>query len=268
MAKVTESNEGNNCRASATTMLVGRPNLVTTAVSDPPAAVLPGGGFPVTDTVVNQGGVMAGASTTRYYLSLVAGKPPQRKLLTGTRAVGSLGPGAPSTGTKMVTVPASTALATYYLLACADDLARVIETNDLNNCAMAATRVTVGRPDLVVTAVSNWPGNRAKGSSFGVTETVANQGPLGAGPSTTRYYLSLNDQRGIGDRLLMGSRAVPAIGPGSSFPAPGEVTVTIPLNIAEGTYFVLACADDLRRVTEVSETNNCLASATTVVVMP
>jgi hypothetical protein len=31
-----------------------------------------------------------------------------------------------------------------------------------------------------------------------------------------------------------------------------------------GAYRVLACADDLAAVTETSETNNCLASATTV----
>jgi hypothetical protein len=48
----------------------------------------------VTDTVQNQGGAAAGASTTRYYLSLDATKDGSDKLLTGTRSVPALAEGA------------------------------------------------------------------------------------------------------------------------------------------------------------------------------
>jgi hypothetical protein len=39
----------------------------------------------------------------------------------------------------------------------------------------------------------------------------------------------------------------------------GSTLVTIP-NVAAGPYHVLACADDLNAVKEVSDTNNCTAS--------
>jgi subtilase family serine protease len=245
--------------------LADGPDLVATSVSNPPATMLPGGRFTVSDGVLNQGNEGAADSTARYYLSLVPGKTGGSTLLTGSRTVGSLEAGASSDGSKTVTVPISTALGTYYLLACADDRARVTEIDEANNCAVAATQVTVGRPDLVVTAVSDPPGAAARGSSFSVTETVANQSALDAGASTTRYYFSLNHQREAGDRLLMGTRAVPALDAGESSPAT-PVTVTIPANMAAGTYFLLACADDMRQVMEGSETNHCRASATTVVV--
>src|SRR5206468_1907433 len=82
---VPETNESNNCKASATQVTVSGPNLVETAVSDPPTTVTPGGTFSVSDTVQNIGTVTAAASTTRYYLSTTTSKSGAR-LLTGSRA--------------------------------------------------------------------------------------------------------------------------------------------------------------------------------------
>jgi Tol biopolymer transport system component len=242
------------------------PDLTESAVSDPPAAVSPGSRFPVTDTVRNAGNVGSPASATRYYLSLVGRKTPDSKLF-GMRAVPGLAPGASSRGTVSLVVPATTVPASYYVVACADDLGRVTESSESNNCTASATPVKIGRADLAVTAVSNPPGAAAKGSAFAVSDTVANQGVLGADASTTRYYLSLNTGWGTADRRLMGGRSVPALAANASFPAaPAPVTVTIPANVPAGTYFLLACADDLRRVMETDETDNCKASATTVTV--
>ena len=138
-----ESDEDNNCRASTTTVNVRAPNLVETAVSNPPATASRGGSFPVTDTVANAGNASAGASTTRYYFSLDTKKAASDPLLTGTRAVPILAPGDSSTGTVTVTIPTTVASATYYLLACADDLKKVAESVETNNCKASATRVTV-----------------------------------------------------------------------------------------------------------------------------
>ena len=55
-------------------------------------------------------------------------------LLTGSRAVPALAAGASHSGTVTVTIPAATPLNTYFLLACADDLSAVAETNEGNNC--------------------------------------------------------------------------------------------------------------------------------------
>jgi subtilase family serine protease len=96
-----------------------------------------------------------------------------------------------------------------------------------------------------------------------VTDTVKNQSVFPAGASRTQYYLSLDTVKNGGDGLL-GGRPVPSLAPGVAS------TATIPVTILAGTpvgnYFVLACADDTSAVIEADETNNCLASATTVAV--
>src|SRR5215831_3502483 len=114
------------------------PDLVESAVGNPPATVAAGGTFSVTDTVTNQGAGPAAASTTRYYLSNDQARSGNDVLLTGSRSLLGLAAGGTSTGTVTVTVPAGTS-GTYFVLACADDLGVVVESTEGNNCAASAT---------------------------------------------------------------------------------------------------------------------------------
>ena len=256
-----ESNETDNCRASATTVQVGRPDLVTTAVGNPPAAVVLGGSFPVTDTVRNESLYPAGASRVQYYLSLDTIKGTTDKLLSGARAVPILAAGATSsggiTGTTVV-VPTNTPAGTYFLMACADDARQVVESDENNNCRASTGQVQVGRPDLVSTAVSEPPATKVRGTSFSVTDTVENQSAFNAGASRVQYYLSLDGVKNAGDRLLSGFRTVAALA--ARAVSTGTMSVTIPAGTTAGSYFLLACADDAVQVIESVETNNCLAS--------
>lgn len=86
-----EANELNNCRASRTTVRIVKAHLVISALSDPPPTTRPGATFSVTDMVVNQGSVEAGASTTRYYLSPREGRS-EFQILIGSREVARLEP--------------------------------------------------------------------------------------------------------------------------------------------------------------------------------
>jgi len=227
----------------------------------------PGAAFSVTDTVRNLGLVASGTSTTRYYLSVDAVKNAGDVLLTGSRAVPALAGGATSSGTVAVTIPPATPLNSYFLLACADDPGAVAEADETNNCAASPTAiVTVTRPDLAETAVSAPPATRARGTTFAVTDTVQNLGAVAAGASTTRYYLSLDAAKGVGDLLLTASRPVPALAAGASHS--GTVTVTIPITLPFNSYFLLACADGASTVVETNEANNCKASATPITVTP
>ena len=183
-----------------------------------------------------------------------------------TRSVASLAAGGASTGSVTVTVPSATPLGSYYLLACADDVMDLTESNESNNCLAAANRVEVTRPDLIETAVSNPPASAARGSSFAVTDTVTNQGGWTATASTTRYYLSLDPKKSTSDKRLTGTRSVPSLSAAGA--STDSVTVTIPTTTPLRTYYLLACADDTRLVAEASDANNCRASATRVTVGP
>jgi len=116
-------------------------------------------------------------------------------------------------------------------------------------------------PDLVVSSISNPPSTAHAGSSFFVTDTTGNSGDNTASASTTQYRLSVDAAITSSDTLI-GTRSVGTLKKGSS--STGSVTVTIPSNLTLGTYYLGACADGTGAVTESTETNNCLASTTTV----
>ena len=261
---VNETDETNNSRASATTLQVVRPDLTVTVVGIPTTPAAAGGVFKVTDTVKNLGAVAAGAFKVRYYLSTDAVKDDGDILLGETRAVSSLSAGQTSNGNLNATIPSATAAGAYYVLSCADDLNAVDETNEANNCRASATTLQVTLPDLVITAIANPPATAAVGGTFRVTDTAKNQGAVTAGASTVRYYLSLDAQKDSGDVLLTGSRAVSSMTAAKT--SSGNANVTIPAGTAAGSYYLLACADDLAAVPEVDETNNYRASTGVVVV--
>jgi len=118
--------------------------------------------------------------------------------------------------------------------------------------------------DLVVSAVSNPPASVRRAGHFTVTDTVVNRGGTAAGPSVTRYYLSGDPVKSAADRALDHRRQVTGLAAGAS--STGSVSVTVPSGIPRGTYFLLACADSSAGVAESSETNNCRAATTSVIV--
>ena len=129
---VEEADEDNNCIASpGATVTVTRPDLVEQRGLGPAGdrrARQPASRSPTRCTI--SGRWPSGSSTTRYYLSLDGVKSAGDKLLTGSRGVPGLAAGASHSGTVTVTIPAATPLNTYFLLACADDLSAVVETNE------------------------------------------------------------------------------------------------------------------------------------------
>jgi subtilase family serine protease len=261
---VAETDETNNCLSTQSAAIeVAGPDLVETAVSASESPVFRGKSFKVTDTAQNNRGQAAGASTTRYYLSLDNVKGVGDILLTGSRAVPSLASGASSTNTVPVTVPGTTPFGKYYLLACADDTKLVTETNETNNCVATQSTIEVAGPDLIETSVSASASPVFRGKSFKLTDTAQNTGAQAAGASATRYYLSLDDTKGTGDILLTGSRAVPSLGTNAT--STNTVTVTVPGTTPFGKYYLLACADDTKVVAETDETNNCVATQSAAV---
>src|SRR5438132_1502722 len=147
------------------------PDLTETSVTNPPATVLDGSSFSVTDTVQNSGSAAAPASTTPNYLSTTTSKSGAR-LLSGSRAVPSLAASATSSGIVTLTVTAGTEGGTYFLLSCADYTLVVSETNESNNCNASTNQTTFPTPHSTDTSVTNPPATVLDGSSFSVTDTV------------------------------------------------------------------------------------------------
>lgn len=113
-------------------------------------------------------------------------------------------------------------------------------------------------PDLVVSRLDQPASTVAAGRALRLTFEVTNAGAGQAKASTTRFLLSRDRRRGRGDELLPGTRSIRSLYSNASLIAAARVT--LPRDARAGAWYVLACVDDLERVVEASEHNNCLAS--------
>lgn len=265
LGEVTEINETNNTGMSAALAVTSfLPDLTPTALTVP-AAGQTGRPLLITSTVTNLGPAPAGASTVRFYLSSDATFDAGDVLL-GARAVGPLAVGALSTAVTSVTIPANTsAPASYRVIAVADALGQVAETDETNNTLASTGAVAVGlyRPDLTITALT-MPATGATGRPLMLTSTVRNVGPAPAGPFTVRFYLSSDATLDGGD-VLLGARMLGGLGAGATSTA--VTSLTIPADTsAPSPYRIIAVADALGQQVEADEGNNTFVSPATVAI--
>jgi len=260
---IPESSETNNALAGNLMEIAIGPDLVMTVLSGPPMGS-PSGTVKLTNIVQNigSGSTAGGYFYLGFYLSSDAVISTNDDQLIGSQPVfSSLATGQSRSNNTSVTIPAIVPAGTYYLGAIADDgfaypygggIPEAIETN--NTLAGTLIEIQAGI-DLAVTQVVG-PTNAVTGETISVTNGVTNLGNDGAGSSILRLYLSTNNIIETTDRLL-GSRLVSALGPGQS--SSNSTSVTIPVNVGAGTYYLGAIADYSNLIPESDETNNALA---------
>lgn len=246
---VVESIESNNVAFRSIRIGV---DLYLTTLSVPASAGA-GQSIVISDTTRNQGGALSPASVTRYYLS-ANGALDAADVPLGAREVPALDAGASSSASTTLTVPADTAVGTWYVIAKADGMDAIVETVETNNAI--GRHIQVG-PDLLVSAFIV-PAAAAAGQTLSVTDTTKNQGAGAALASTTRYHLSSDSALDASD-VQLGSRDVPALAAGAS--NTGSVALAIPPDTSTGTWYLIAEADGTEALTETSETNNLAVRA-------
>jgi subtilisin family serine protease/subtilase family serine protease len=247
---VAEGNETNNTRPSAT-IKIG-PDLIVSLLTVPSAAAA-GSTFVVTEATKNQGGGVAPATVTRFYLSRDSVVDASDVVL-GNRTLPMLPANATDQVNTTLALPTSTAVGSYYVIAQSDATQAVAETTEANNVRVSLT-IKVG-PDLLVTALTA-PAVAGPGGAISVTDTTKNQGASPAAASVTSFYLSTNSTVDATDTPI-GSRPVSALIAGGS-----EMVTTslqIPAGVAAGTYYIVAKADGGGSLAETIETNNERAS--------
>jgi hypothetical protein len=252
---ITESNTTNNCTAAPITL--AGPDLIESAVSVLTTTPASGGSLLVSDTVLNQGGGIAGGSTTGFYLST---NGTTKGTLLGYRYVGTLSAGASSGPvTTSLTLPTSVT-GSYYVMACANYNNGITESNTANNCT--AAQITVAGADLIESAVSILTTTPALGGSVQISDTTLNQGGGIAGMSTTGFYLSTN---GVAKGTYLGYRYVGTLNASTSSGAV-TTTLTLPSSMSGGNYYVIACANYNNGIVESNSANDCTASSNTMLV--
>jgi subtilase family serine protease len=259
--EILEAKENNNCRKSAEQVTVlPLPDLVVTAITDPPTSAPPGQSFKVTNTVKNLGAVPSAAATTKY--SLVSTSSPAQADLDGAQAVPGLNPNQIFTDEETLTIQGNTPLGEYRLQACADAGKAVSEDDEADNCLLSAGTILVTTlPDFRLGAVTlaNAPVIVTPGGTIDIGAVVQNAGVVDADASTITF--ALVNAAGTA-RALTGTQAVPVLAARSSTST--QTTVTVPAGTPFATYTVRACIDAADDVPEASDANNCTSAAGTV----
>ena len=249
---VLEHNEANNSRMFGTR--VGG-DLVLSAMSVPVRAAA-GATITLTDATTNSGASSVGPSTTAFYVSTNFNFDATDIRLAQTRAVPGLQPGGSSSGSTSVVLP-QLAPGAWYILGRADDTNTVTESNEGNNIRFATVQIG---PDLTFTAL-NAPFSAVAGATISITDTIRNVGADLAGPSTIRFYLSVNTVFDASDIQLAAERAVGALAVNAS--ETGTTSLALPPGVS-GSYYLLAVADATGTVAEAIETNNTAARLLTI----
>lgn len=126
-----ETSESNNATTGPSITVSSGTDFMVTALSGPATAIR-GQTISLTSAVMNQGPGTAPSSVTGLYLS-TDGAITTADLRLGTRAIGSLAPGASNEGAVSVVVPSTVAPGVYSLGAIADYANKRHETDETNN---------------------------------------------------------------------------------------------------------------------------------------
>jgi subtilase family serine protease len=266
LGQQSELDEANNVAVSAAFAVEPyRPELAVTALS-PPASGAVGQLIAVTNSVRNMGLAPAGGFAVRFHLSrdttLDSGD-----VLLGVRTLAGLAAGTVSAATTSLRLPGNVSAGQYYILAVVDALGQQSELDENNNTSVAGPlAVTLFRPDLKVSTVTGpATGLATPGQSVTVTTTVRNTGPAAAGAFQVALSLSLDSAPSAGD-IPLGARQIASLAAGASSTA--SSTLQIPPATPPGDYFIVAIADDLGVITELSDVDNVGVSPQPLTIWP
>jgi hypothetical protein len=118
------------------------------------------------------------------------------------------------------------------------------------------TPVSPLRPDLAVTAVGG-PALARVGTRVEVTDTIVNRGAAPAGAFRVVYYLAQSPST-TATGSPVARRVIGGLLPAAA--SSGSTVGRIPLALAPGTYYLVACADVANIVAEADEQLNCLTA--------
>lgn len=129
----------------------------------------------------------------------------------------------------------------------------------------AVAKKQAKRADLQTSSIKLSRTSIAAGAELVVTIKLTNKGKKTAGKSTSGFWISYNSKYDVGD-VIAGSAKIAKIAPRKSRSA--KLKVKMPVDFPAGNFYVISCADGLKKVKESSEKNNCRAAKLKVTAAP
>ena len=212
--------------------------------------------YPVSSKIKNNGGTITKTFYVSYYLSTDQYKSSNDRYI-GHATINGLNSGESIDAQILGLIPKDLAQGNYYIIAVADVTGLVAESNEHNNVKASASKIFVWRPDLSVQTVTT-PGNTATGiTNYTVSSTIKNGGSITTDTFYVSYYLSTDTTKSSNDRYI-GHATVNGLNGWSTTTATAKCT--IPKDLAQGNYYIIAVADVTGLVAESNEHNNWVSS--------
>ena len=264
---VIESDESNNILAATNQIKIAFKDLTVTSLSGPTTGAK-GSPITITSTIKNQGTAdIINNFIIRYYLSADQAFQSANDYTLGDMTINGLLAGGTTTKNPTLTIPTTIPTGNYYLLAYADKLGNILESDESNNVLASANQINISSSsfnDLTATSLSG-PTTGVRGSNISISSAIINQGTANTtGNFIVRYYLSADQTFQGSLDYVLGDMTVYGLLTGGTINK--NLTVTIPTTVPTGSYYILAYVDRLNNVTESDESNNVLASVARITV--
>ena len=273
---LSESNEGNNTYnvVQVTVTAPQQPDLSEyVAVSS--TTIAAGGNVTIDAYNMNLGNGVAGLSTDRIYISSDAAITTSDTVLATLTTSGTLARvsqnGYYDHQTVAVTLPGNLAPGTYYIGGIADYANLLSESNEGNNTynVVQVTVTAPQQPDLSeYVAVSST--TIAAGGNVTIDAYNMNLGNGVAGLSTDRIYISSDAAITTSDTVLatLTTSGTLATVSQNGYYDHQTISVTLPGNLAPGTYYIGGIADYANLLSESNEGNNTYNAVQVTVTAP
>jgi subtilase family serine protease len=152
-----------------------------------------------------------------------------------------------------LTIPANTAPGLYYIIAVADYINNILETNENNNTRSEPITIVGPRPDLTIQSPFAFPSTISPNQSVTILSDLVNNSNITAYPCKVGYYLSTNTTLESMDIFLSESSEINLLAGGTT---PISAAFGVPINTIPGTYYILIVADYNNVLLESNEANN------------
>ena len=277
--QVTEIIEGTtaNGRVAATPTTLVRPDLIVSRLDVAglaAARAARGGTLTLRNVTVKNAAATPGyapASTLKFYLSGDAVLDGGDFELTPAVTVPALAPGASFAAIPTLTIPASAVTGARFLIARANALGNVPESDTTNDTASAS--VEIGDfADLKITAVAG-PTAAGTGRPMTVSFTTRNAGIAPVGPFRVTLFMAIgpNPPPVPDDGTDVGFKDFTGLAAGASLAS--TFVVNVPASFEAGSYFLSAVADTGNAIPEAPgndgpAANGLVALKTIIVIRP
>lgn len=231
--------------------VIRNPNLVPLSMTVGETHARPGDQVTVVWSLTNSGNIFAPASVTGFHLGSSSATKPNNApiILVDTPQINT---NTLLRRTNIVTIPANTALGTHYLWVIADDTNNsALNQSSRADDALASSSIsvvsTLPRPNLVPQNIVLSSYFTRPGQQLTLTWSITNSGGANCPASVTGLHLGTSATTPPTSDPLDLSVDTPAINANSSVRQTNNIT--LPANLAPGTYYLWVVADDVANST-------------------